>query len=323
MRSFLRRQWFLLGLAAVLTVGFAFPQPVAGFAQSALIRNGIVAGVMFLTALPLHTSVVWQTLSRPGPALLASAVNIGLVPLLAWLMSRLIHGDLATGLIVAATAPCTLASAAVWTRRAGGNDAVAVLVTLLTNATCFLWTPFWLVRMTRQSAEIDVGQMISDLGLLVVLPLVVAQLLRIARRVAWWASGHRRHLSLVAQVGILAMVLIGTVNAHRHLAATQWQQTIGVLDLVAMVVVVLCLHLSALWIGFVAARMLGMSRENRIAVAFSGSQKTLMVGLYIAMRYYGGLVLLPVVVYHVGQLVLDTIVADSWNRRQPQSPAKP
>ncbi len=315
MRGFLLRQWFLLGLAAVLTVGFVFPTPVQGLAQSAVIRNGIVAGVMFLTALPLQTAVVWQTLSRPGPALLASAVNIGLVPLLAWWMSRVAHGDLATGVIVASTAPCTLASAAVWTRRAGGNDAVAVLVTLLTNATCFLWTPFWLVQMTRQSTEIDIGQMVSDLGLLVVLPMTLAQLLRISRRVAWWASGHRRQLSSLAQCGILAMVLIGSINAQRSLAATHWQQSIGMFEWLAMVAVVLCLHLTALGAGHGAARLLGMSRENGIAVAFAGSQKTLMVGLYIAMRYYGGLVLVPVVVYHVGQLVLDTFVADAWSRR--------
>ena len=58
-------------------------------------------------------------------------------------------------MIVAATAPCTLASAAVWTRRAGGNDAVAILVTFITNATCFLVTPFWLILMTRDRGDRD------------------------------------------------------------------------------------------------------------------------------------------------------------------------
>ena len=33
-----------------------------------------------------------------------------------------------------------VASAAVWTRRAGGNDAVALIVTISTNLACFLLT---------------------------------------------------------------------------------------------------------------------------------------------------------------------------------------
>ena len=37
-----------------------------------------------------------------------------------------------------------------------------------------------------------------------------------------------------------------------------------------------------------------------------------MVGLSVATEYFGGLAILPMVAYHVGQLVLDTIIADRW-----------
>ena len=53
----------------------------------------------------------------------------------------------------------------------------------------------------------------------------------------------------------------------------------------------------------------------------SGSQKTLMVGLYVAINYFGGLTLLPMVFYHVGQLVVDTIIADIWSRYDGNSDA--
>jgi sodium/bile acid cotransporter 7 len=236
---------------------------------------------------------------------------MGLLPLLAWPMAGLLPGDLAVGTLVAATAPCTLASAAVWTRRAGGNDAVAIFVTILTNATCFLVTPFWLVLMTRQTAEIQLGEMISKLGLLVVLPMTLAQVLRLSPRIARWSTARKRQLSTWAQCGILSMVLIGAVNAAKNLAMTNWRETVGVRDLVAMIFVALILHLVVLAIGFGLAKAARMSRANCIAVAFSGSQKTLMVGLYVALRYYGGLTILPMVAYHVGQLILDTLVADA------------
>ena len=53
---------------------------------------------------------------------------------------------------------------------------------------------------------------------------------------------------------------------------------------------------------------------DAIAVAFSGSQKTLMVGAYIALAV-GPLAILPMVAYHAAQLIVDTLVADWWRAR--------
>ena len=169
--------------------------------------------------------------------------------------------------------------------------------------------------MTRQTAELQLSEMISKLGLLVVLPMTLAQLMRLSPRVARWSTARKRQLSTLAQCGILSMVLIGAVNAERNLAATDWRETVGALDLFAMVLVALLLHMLVLAIGFGLAKATRMTRANCIAVAFSGSQKTLMVGLSIALRYYGGLTILPMVAYHVGQLILDTLVADVFRQK--------
>jgi sodium/bile acid cotransporter 7 len=290
------------------------PGPFVGFASAAWVRNCIVATVLFLMALPLESRTMVRTLRRPQAALLASAVNMGLVPLIAWGMSSLASGDLATGLIVTAAAPCTLASAAVWTRRAGGNDAVAILVTILTNATCFLTTPFWILTVTGKSTSISLNEMIGKLGVLVVLPMVIAQLMRFSAPVAEFATRRKRLLSTWAQLGILSMVLIGAVNTHQNLSATPWEELTGWLSFVGLAVLVVTVHLAAMWSGWLLALAIRLDRADRIAVAISGSQKTLMVGLFVAINYFGGLTLLPMVFYHVGQLVVDTIIADIWSR---------
>ena len=46
-----------------------------------------------------------------------------------------------------------------------------------------------------------------------------------------------------------------------------------------------------------------------VAVGFAGSQKTLMVGLTIALQF-GGLTILPMLAYHVLQLLIDTLLAN-------------
>jgi sodium/bile acid cotransporter 7 len=319
MQSKLRKQWFLLALTAVLAAGFIAPDPLQPIAESSWLRNGIVAVVLFVTALPLETRVVLRTIGRPWAALLGSVVNMGLVPLLAWGVSQLLSGELALGVIVAAVAPTTLASAAVWTRRAGGNDAAAVLVTLLTNSTCFMTTPLWLSLLTSTHAVIDVAGMIRQLALLVVLPMTLAQLCRLQPSVARTATAARHRCAMLAQLGILSMVLIGAVNCSHHLSETDWQHVVTAFDLAWMIVLVMLLHVVALGIGHGLARCLALPRADQIAVAFAGSQKTLMVGLFVAINYFGGLAILPMVAYHVGQLFIDTLIADRWSQQQAGS----
>ena len=75
-----------------------------------------------------------------------------------------------------------------------------------------------------------------------------------------------------------------------------------------MLAAVLVVHLAALWAGLFLARILGLPRPDQIAVAFAGSQKTLMVGLIVAISLQT--TILPMVAYQVLQLLADTLIAD-------------
>ena len=81
-----------------------------------------------------------------------------------------------------------------------------------------------------------------------------------------------------------------------------------------MVIAVTSVHVALLVIGFALSRTFGFMRPDAIAVGFSGSQKTLMVGAYLALAI-GPLAILPMVAYHAAQLIVDTLVAD-WLRNK-------
>lgn len=329
MRAFLIRRWFLLALALVIGVSFcgigsAWREPLVHLSNSAFIRYGIVAIVLFIMALPLEARAMWRTIRRPGPPLLATAVNSLLLPLLMWgivaaIGTRLFSAEMAAGLLVTTAIPCTLASAAVWTRRAGGNDAVAIMVTVLTNASCFLVTPFWLWQTTGDTTSLDAPAMIRKLAIFVVLPMVLAQCVRVARPVGRWATQNSVPLGVAAQLGILTMVYFGSVQTTERVGATGGAQLIS--EIVGVVVVVLTVHTTALFVGLTTSRWLGMSRADQIAVAFAGSQKTLMVGLQICLEL--GFHVLPMVAFHIGQLLVDTLIADRLRSGSPARAAKP
>lgn len=302
-------------------VGFLQSARLSGIADAGGLRQATVLSVMFVMSLTLALDEVAGALRRPAAALLAVAVNVGVLPLFAWLCSlplAKVSIEMATGLLVAAAVPCTLASAAVWTRRAGGNDAVALMVTVITNLGCFLITPFWLLTTTGQEVEISFGNMALKLLLLVVLPIVAAQLLRLHRPVGEWATRRKTPLGVAAQCGVLSIVGIGAIKIGLQMEADPWR-LIG-WDKAIMIAGVMTVHLAMLAAGMGLAAALHQRRDDRIAVGIAGSQKTLLVGLEISQAYFAfaPAVMLPMVVYHVGQLLADTFIAD-WLRRRGEA----
>jgi sodium/bile acid cotransporter 7 len=318
MRTFFVQRWFLLSLVLVLVVGITWAHRLEPLANKSWLRDLVVATVMFLMALPLEARAMFQTLRQPGPPLLAFTVSFVFLPLFAWLVSMTLNDDLGAGLQIAAATPCTLASASVWTRRAGGNDAVSTLVTLLTNMLCFVITPLWVFIMTGNVAnnpELSLARLTGQLGLVVVLPMLFAQMLRVRRPIAAWATRHKVAFGVASQVGILTMILFGAIRTGLRL--NEQSNAMTATDLVAMIVAVLTVHLAMFWLGVQLAKLCGFSRENQIAVGFSGSQKTLMVGLVLAITLK--ISILPMVAFHCLQLFVDTLIADAYRKQNDQA----
>jgi sodium/bile acid cotransporter 7 len=106
---------------------------------------------------------------------------------------------------------------------------------------------------------------------------------------------------------VLFMVFLGAIRTGIRFSDASRETPLG-MELLVMVALVLLVHLTMFATGYGLARLARMRREDRIAVAFSGSQKTLMVGLQVAMD--AQVSILPMVTYHVGQLIVDTLLAD-------------
>ena len=310
MMRFLQKYWFLIGLASAMALGHAFAIRLQAVSGMSGLRNSVVMAVMFLMALPLPLATIVETIKRPWAAFLASAINLCLFPFAAWGISMLVDSSVRTGFLVVAATPCTLASAAVWTRRASGNDVTALMTTVITNTLSFVATPLIVFVLIRGSAEVQFIDMVIKLGMLVLLPMLFAQLAASRPSVGRWAAHHKSRLSVAAQSGILIVVLLGT--AQTMLKMTPDQIPNG-LTLIGLILVCSLLHCIILTIGFLLAKAFGFSRANQIAVAFAGSQKTLMIGLLVCIQL--NVSLLPMVIYHAAQLTIDTFVADKFRNR--------
>lgn len=306
----LTKHWFLVALAICFVVGYAFSSSLKSLSDFTTVRRSIVFAVMWAMGVTLKADAIRASLAKPLAALLAIGVNVAVVPILclpaAWVLTDSLFG----GLFVAAIVPCTLASASVWTRKAGGDDSTAMMTTVVTNLACLLVVPIGLSLVLAETTEISGVTQMKKLAIVVVAPLVLAQLMR-RMGLAAWADRNKPRLSLFGQFGILAMVVFGAVAGGRMVENAS--TSIGWGDAVATVAAAVGVHVTALVIGIGLARSLGINRAGQIAIGIAGSQKTLMVGLEIAIDC--GVSVIPMLVYHLGQLLIDTVVAERWKQK--------
>ena len=310
----LRKQWFLLGLTMCVSVGLTATNELEPIAKSTILRQSLVFLTMLAMSLPLRLGQLWETIREPRAAIVAVFGNLVIVPFLAYILRFFLPEAFGTGLMVASVVPCTIASAAVLAQRGGGDPMVAILTTLVTNLLCFLYIPLALTWIFNASSQFDdeFWKSAMQLAGLVVLPIMLGQLLSISGKIARFAERRRNFLAICSQIGILCMVLLGAIQT-----GVRWRtagaEELSILPLLSVCLAVLVVHLLAMAIVWNTAKLLGISRPQAIGATLAGSQKTLMVGLQIAIDM--GVSILPMIAYHIGQLFVDTVIADYWKKR--------
>lgn len=338
MLDFAKRRWFLLSLVTLITSGLVIgsqssPASVESF-KSLVPTRPLTAFVLLLMAFSLNSQQLKASFKAPAPVVWACLVNFGLLPILGiFLMRFQLTPDFRIGLMIAATTPCTLAAASVWTRKAGGNDAVSLLTTLVTNTACFALTPFWLNIGTSRSVPLDVADLVQRLILIVLIPTLLGQALRLPRKAADFATRNKTPIGVVAQSCILALVFLSAVGGGVQLQKAD----IGTQLTAVMLVWVCCvaMHVVTLAVAWFGGGIFGFDRRDRIAASFAGSQKTLPIGVYLATdpAVFGGpsvvdglpvpFAVFPMLMFHASQLFIDTIVADKFAQGNPDDEPSP
>jgi sodium/bile acid cotransporter 7 len=262
----------------------------------------------------LDSRQFFKSLQKPGPVILAGLVNLGLLPLLGLALAMWqLTPDFQIGLMIAASVPCTLAAASVWTRKAGGNDAVSLLVTLSTNTLCVIVTPFWVSRIAAQEVSLDLLEMTLRLVVVVLIPTLAGQLLRLPPRNAEFATQKKVPIGVAAQGLILVLVLTASMKAGLQLSTGTAE--IGAAALIWVWACCLGLHLVGMLTGWWSGQLLGMELVDRKAIIFAASQKTLPIGVLLATdpAMFGDagvpFAIFPMLMYHSTQLIVDTLVA--------------
>jgi sodium/bile acid cotransporter 7 len=320
----LGRHWFLLGLGLALLLGALAPG--IGASGGPLHPEWSVhaaVGLSFLVSgLAMPGSQLVASLGRWRLHLFVQAMGFIVAPLLVLALRPALAGAgmptaVGQGFVVLACLPTTIASCAILTRAAGGDEAAALFNAVAGNLLGLGLTPALLLLLLGATGEAPVARILQQLALEVLAPLLAGQL---AQRcggapVARLAKALKPLPTLM--IIFIFYTVICATTAERDLA------TVGQ-ALACTLAAALALHLAMLalcWWGS-AMPALGLERGERIAAMFCASQKTLAIGApMIAIMHRQdaalGLIMLPIIAYHPLQLLVDGVLAGRLRRQQP------
>ena len=224
----------------------------------------------------------------------------------------------ALGFLYLGTLPSTVQSATAYTSLAGGNVANSVVAAALLNILgVFLTAPLFSALAGSEGAPFDLAAL-QKVALILLLPFVLGQLLQ--NRFGHFVRDHRTLATWMDRTAIAIAVYVAFSGAVEEglwdrVDAGEW----GVL--LAGVVALLALAFAGAWL---LGGVLALGRGERIAFLFSGAQKSIAMGAPLAAVLFppgtAGLVLLPVLVYHLLQLVLSAPIATRLARLPDRVP---
>lgn len=309
----------------VLAIVLASVLPVTAEHRPAAqaVSNAAIFLLFLLNGLRLPRAEVLRGMGHGRFLLPLGLWCFGVMGLAGWGLSRagealLLPPHVALGLLFLGVLPSTVQSATAYCSLAGGNVALSVVAAALLNIVgVFLSAPLFSLLAGSAAAPFDVAAL-ERIMLILLLPFALGQVAQ--HRFGHFVREHRRVATWMDRVSIAIAVYVAFSGAVEQ---GLWQLVgpAAWAALLALVAVFLAFGFGGAWL---LGGALGLERADRIAFLFAGGQKSIALGAPLAAVLFrpevAGLLLLPVLTYHLLQLVLSALLAKRLNGASEEAP---
>lgn len=323
----LRPDPYIVALLATVVVAVLWPArgvAVTGLSGATTIAIGLL---FFLYGTRLSTKEAINGLRHWRLHLIILASTFLLFPVLglaaSLLVPKVLTPELYAGVMFLCCLPSTVQSSIAFTSMARGHVAAAICGASLSNLLGMALTPILVLLFLATNGGGRVSlESIREIMLQLLAPFVAGQLLR--RWIGGFITRNQKVLGYVDRGSILLVVYSAF---SKGVVAGVWGRLVP-LSVVLLLMVNMVLLTIVIVITTIAARKLGFSREDEIAIVFCGSKKSLASGLPMATvllpEATGGLTVLPLMLFHQIQLIVCALLARRYVTRLVDSePAVP
>ncbi|KAL2911791.1 LRR receptor-like serine/threonine-protein kinase RGI2 [Polyrhizophydium stewartii] len=226
---------------------------------------------------------------------------------------------LGNGLLVLACLPSPVGSSLILTRACAGNEATSIFNSTLGSLLGIVATPALVFVFLGHAGSVPFIQTLTSLGSTVLVPLLAGQVSRlvIERIRPSLLSLPFSQLSSFVLLGIIYSTFCDAFYVPPAGSAAALAKRSANLPLAALAVLeatLVGLHLMCLLlVRQVGEHILGIERADNVAAMFSAAQKSLTLGIPMVNVLFGdrpdfAVVVLPLLMYHPTQILLDSML---------------
>jgi sodium/bile acid cotransporter 7 len=314
---------FMLSLIGVVAAATLMPCEGRGARVFATLGTIAIALLFFLQGARLSRDAIVNGLTHWRLQLITASTTFAVFPLFG-LGLRLLFPDalpplLWMGVLFACALPSTVQSSIALTSIAKGNVPGAICSATMSNVAGIFIAPLLFGAMSRfQGGTVD-AQGIWHIVLQLLVPFAAGHLLR--PWIGAWTARNRALLSVTDRSSILLVVYTAFSAA---VVRGIWQQ-LPPATLATLGVIMAVLLAGGLLTTIAISRAMALGPEDEAAIAFCGSQKSLVTGVPMANALFGpgsaGPLLLPIMIYHLLQLLVCASLARRYASLSKASPS--
>ena len=313
---------FILGLFLAIVLAYLFPTALVGLPIN-LITNVGIGLIFFFYGLKLAPDELKLGFLNFKSHLLIQVSTFLIFPLLTFLFIPFFEGGTTTQLWLSifflGVLPSTVSSSVVMVAIARGNLPTAIFNASISGLIGIILTPLWMSFFMAKSGEFDFLSIVYKLCLQIVLPLILGLILQ--QYFGKFARRHNKQLGYFDKAVIILIVYSSFSNSFN----SGLFEIVKIYDLLKILgmVVILFFVMYAL-IGALCKRF-GFNLKDTITAKFCGTKKSLVHGSVMVKIIFGasasvGIFLLPIMLYHILQLLAVTIFAEKYRKREVVNP---
>lgn len=329
--GFARSNFLPLALVAGVILGLLNPT-LGCLAHKCSLSKYSTFGIFLISGLTLRTEELGAALEAWPAGLYGIGSILLITPFLAQFIMQvqLLPREFITGLAMFCCMPTTLSSGVTLTQIVGGNSALALAMTVVSNLLGIITVPLSLAKFIGAGAGLSLPteQLFRSLVTRLLIPLIIGKVAReTVKGIADFVDRNKQGFSVASAV-LLSLVPWIQVSRSRSLILS-----VQVKALAAAITIGVLLHFALL--AFNAAMLQILSRleqkgepvfakkEYARAVILVASQKTLPVLIAVVDQLGGALgesafLVIPCIAAHINQIIIDSIIVNWWRQRDQQ-----
>jgi len=318
---------FVIALAAVVSLAVLWPEPgrTGGPLEWQYVTTYGICGVFFLYGLTLAPERMMRGMTRWKAHLAIALTTYALFPVIVLSAEKLFPDLLPEaadiGFFYVAALPSTVSSSVAMVSLARGDIPVAIFNATLSSLLAVILTPALMAWYLQSSgATVPLAPTVLKVMLLVVLPIFLGQVAR--RWLSVWAERNIKTIKIADRAIILAIVY----GAFSDSVSEGIWQSHDVIVVAEIAVLAIALFAIVYLIVALGLKITNMPRDERIAVLFCGSKKSLATGIPLAPIIFAGrsdvgLIILPIMLFHFFQLLIVSFLATEYQKQAEREAA--